>query len=186
MYCNKDIHYALNENAYVQCPFCYKIIGICNSKKYKCCLVMNVGHLNNSFVCLNCASVHGYQRVKEYINFYENRYRIKRKSVYNRKYHLQNRIRTLCVENNVQISYHKQQKILQIFEKIDNILSIVNNNLRKRMIKIDCILKILFEYLGIKIEITQSSSNKTSVYNKQYWEKINSLIGDEIQAILDR
>lgn len=54
------------------------------------------------------------------------------------------------------------------------------------MIKIDCILKILFEYLGIKIEITQSSSNKTSLYNKQYWEKINSLIGDKIQAILDR
>lgn len=54
------------------------------------------------------------------------------------------------------------------------------------MIKIDCILKILFEYFGIKIEITQSSSNKTSLYNKQYWEKINSLIGDKIQAILDR
>ena len=186
MYCNKSLHYALIEDDYIECPFCYKEIQIYHPKKYKCCLSMDVHHLNNSFVCLNCGSLHRYEVSVPYIDFYENRYRIKRKSVYNRKYHLQNRIRTLCVENNVQISYHKRQKILQIFEKIDNILSIVNNNLRKRMIKIDYILKILFEYLGIKIEITQSSSNKTSVYNKQYWEKINSLIGDEIQAILDR
>lgn len=186
MYCDKSVHFYLTQENYIECPFCYKQIQNSNPIKSTCCDNTNITNDASCLICKNCASVHGYQPVKEYIDFYENRYRIKRKSVYNRKYHLQNRIRTLCVENNVQISYHKQQKMLQIFEKIDNILSIVNNNLRKRMIKIDCILKILFEYLGIKIEITQSSSNKTSVYNKQYWEKINSLIGDKIQAILDR
>lgn len=129
MYCNKSVHYALNEDFYIKCPFCYKQIQIYHSKKYKCCLSMDVHHLNNSFVCLNCGSIHRYEVSVPYIYFYEKRHLIKRKSIYNRKYHLQNIIRRLT--SDIQISHNIQQKILDIFAAMDKVLPIVNNNSRK-------------------------------------------------------
>ena len=54
------------------------------------------------------------------------------------------------------------------------------------MIKIDFILNKLFQLLNIDIQIPQKDSKQTLLYNQNYWEKINSLIGDKIQAILDR
>lgn len=147
---------------------------------------MEITNNSSCFICKQCASVHEYQTAREYIDFYENRYRIKRKSVYNRKYHLQNKIRSLVELNNIQISYSDQQKILDIFKTIDKILPIVNNNTRKRMIKIDFILNKLFHLLNINIKISQKESKNTSLCNEKYWDQINSLIGDEIQAILYR
>ena len=73
-----------------------------------------------------------------------------------------------------------------MFKTIDKILSIVNNKTRKRMIKIDFILNKLFDKLKIPIKIPQKESKYASSYNEQYWNKINSLIGGEIQSILDR
>ena len=130
--------------------------------------------------------VHGYQTAREYIDFHEKKHLIKKKSIYNRKYHLQNKIINIIMTNDAIISYKHQQKILDIFEKIDKILSIVNNKTRKRMIKIDFILNKLFHLLNINIQIAQNDSEKLSLYNEQYWNKINSLIGGEIQSILDR
>ena len=186
MYCDKDIHFYLIEYNHVQCPFCYKQIQKYSSKPFKCCFSMNVNLYDQSFVCFNCGSVHGYERSVPYIDFYENRYRIKRKSVYNRKYHLQNKIRSLVELNNIKISYSDQQKILDIFKTIDKILPIVNNKTRKRMIKIDFILNKLFHVLNINIKISQKESKNTLLCNEKYWDQINSLIGDEIQAILYR
>ena len=147
---------------------------------------MDITNNSSCFICKQCASVHKYQTATEYIDFYENRYKIKRKSVYNRKYHLQNKIRSLVELNNVQISYSDQQKILDMFKTIDKILPIVNNKTSKRMIKIDFILNKLFDKLKIPIKIPQKESKYASSYNEQYWNKINSLIGGEIQSILDR
>ena len=38
-------------------------------------------------VCRTCGTVQGYEVVKEYIDFYENRHKLKRKSYYHREYH---------------------------------------------------------------------------------------------------
>ena len=46
-------------------------------------------------VCKNCGQLIGYKVVNEYVDFRENLYRMRRKSVYNRKYHLQNIINEL-------------------------------------------------------------------------------------------
>ena len=188
MYCNKSIHFYLDKEFSIECPFCYKRIQHPNPQKYKCCDNMEITNNSSCFICKQCASVHGHQTYREYIYFYENLYRIKRKSVYNRKYQLQNKIRTLCYQNNVQISYSNQQKILAIFKQIDEILvlSIVNNKTRKRMIKIDFILNKLFHLLHINIKISQKESKDTLLHNEKYWDKINSWIGNEIQAIFDR
>lgn len=186
MYCDKSVHFYLKQENYIECPFCYKQIQNSNPIKSTCCNNMEITNNSSCFICKQCASVHEYQTAREYIDFYENRYRIKRKSVYNRKYHLQNKIRSLVELNNIQISYGDQQKILDIFKTIDKILPIVNNKTRKRMIKIDFILNKLFHLLNINIKISQKESKDTSLCNEKYWDQINSLIGDEIQANLYR
>ena len=82
MYCNESIHSYLYEELYIDCPFCYNQIKNSNSIKSIWCDNTNITNDASCLICKNCASVHGYQPVKEYIDFYENRYRIKRKSVY--------------------------------------------------------------------------------------------------------
>ena len=186
MYCNESIHLYLHEDGYIDCPFCYEIMQNPNPQTYKCCDDTDITNYDLCLICKNCASVHGYQLSKEYIDFYEKRYRIKRKSVYNRKYHLQNKIINICILNNTHISYINKQKILDIFKKIDQILPIVNNKTRKRMIKIDFILNKLFHLLNMNIKISQKESKKAFLYNEKYWNQINSLIGKEIQSILVR
>ena len=87
MYCNESIHFHFKEASYIECPFCYKQIQNPNPQTYKSCDNMNISN-NNCLVCKSCGTVKGYKPVKEFIDFYENRYRIKRKSVYHRKYHI--------------------------------------------------------------------------------------------------
>ena len=194
MYCNEFIHLGLIDLDYIQCPFCYEQIQTFNRLKYTCCDNMKIindylwsickGH--TCLLCERCGSVHGYETAKEYIDFYEKRYRIRRKSIYNRKYHLQNKIFNLRRIHNVDMSFKQNKQILDIFTKIDIVLPIVNNNTRKRLIKIDFILNKLFSLLNINIQIPQKGLKHTLLYNENYWNKINSLIGEEIQSILDR
>ena len=47
-------------------------------------------------VCTICGIVHGYQVATDYVDFHENVHRIKRKSVCDRKYHLENKINQMC------------------------------------------------------------------------------------------
>lgn len=155
MYCDKSVHFYLNQENYIECPFCYKQIQNSNPIKSTCCNNMEITNNGSCFICKQCSSVHGYQTAREYIDFYENRYRIKRKSVYNRKYHLQNKIISLVELNNIQIPYHTHKKIFDIFAVIDRVLPMVNNKTRKRLIKIDFILNKLFFLLNFKLKIPQ-------------------------------
>ena len=78
MYCNESIHYALNEDHYVQCPFCYKQIQNSNPIKSTCCNKMDITNNDSCLICKNCASVHGYQPAKEYVDFHEKKHLIKK------------------------------------------------------------------------------------------------------------
>lgn len=111
---------------------------------------------------------------------------IRKKSIYNRKYHLQNKILDIICTKNIQISHKQQKQILDVFEKIDKVLLLVHCKGRKRLIKIDFILNKLFDKLKIPIKLGQKDSKQISLFYKQYWNKINSLCGEEIQSILDR
>ena len=76
--CNKEIHELLIQEGQVNCVFCDKQI-------------QDPGKPERYFCSdKNCGQVHDYLTADEYIDFYENRYRIKRKSVYHRKYHIIN------------------------------------------------------------------------------------------------
>ena len=81
---------------------------------------------------------------------------------------------------------HKQrEQIHKLFVEIDSVLHEVNDG-RKRMMSIKYIIKQLFKMLGLPYkDINVTKSKRTLKYHKQYWEKVQSLIGDRIQSIIN-
>ena len=98
----------------------------------------------------------------------ENRHKIRKKSVYHRKYHIINVMNDIAQKNNIQIGYYNREKILRIFRLIDQNSPEVNIG-RKRMISVNFILKQLFD---IKL--------KTLNYYNQWWVQIYDLIKEDI------
>ena len=124
--------------------------------------------------------------IEEYIDFYDNMYKIKCKSVYNRKYHIENILNSLCQKHGIEINYENRQKIYKIFKLIDTVLSQVNGN-RKRMISVTYVLRKLFEMLGLSCKnIPLSKSKKTLRFYKHWWDKVYGLIKDDIYEIINK
>ena len=110
-------------------------------------------------MCKNCGQVHDYLTADEYVDFYENRHKMKRKSAYHRKYHILNVINDIAHNNNIQVGYYNREKILRIFRLIDQVTPEDNN-----FISVNFIIKRLFDILGVKykiIPITQSKKYTT-------------------------
>ena len=94
--CNKKIHELLIQEDYVNCFFCIKQIQDPGKpERYFCCESMRLIK-DKLLVCKKCGQVHDYLTADEYVDFYENRYRIKRKSVYYRKYHINNTLKAIA------------------------------------------------------------------------------------------
>ena len=164
IHCNEQVHLYLLDNGDIRCSFCYKQIQNPNPQKYTCCSISELTNDNNCLVSKPCGSVNGYKAVKEFINFYENRYRIKRKSVYHRKYHIMNVMNDIAQTNGIQIGYYNREKILRIFQLIDNVAH-QPCVCRKRFISINFIIKQLFDMLGIEYKfIPITKSKKTLNY----------------------
>ena len=96
MNCDIELHEGLIELGDIVCPFCNNELDS-NEKprdysvKYdSCCDCQDIINDNGMIVCQSCGIVQGYKIAREYVDFYENRYRMRRKSVYHRKYHLNN------------------------------------------------------------------------------------------------
>ena len=134
-------------------------------------------------VCLECGTLHGYNYVREYVNFHVNKYKFCRKSVYQRKYHIENIVNNLCQKNGFQISVQRD-KILRIFKEVGSVIELVNQK-RKRMININFVLRQIFLMLELpfkKIRITKSK--KTLEEYNQYWIDILLLTFDKIIKII--
>ena len=127
-------------------------------------------------------AVHGYEQLQEYVDFYENKHRFRRKSIYHRKYHVINRIDFLSGKSKVQFSHKNKDRIIRIFKEIGKVLPQVNNG-RKSMVSIDFLLK-LFDLMGININVSLSKSPKTIARHNRYWKSIYDLIGEDIQLII--
>ena len=142
MNCNIDLHDELKETGEIVCPFCDSKLTCIEKKpiKYDCCDDQNMINNNEMLVCQSCGIVQGYNFVEEYIDFYKNRHRLKRKSVYHREYHINNSILDIKQKYNIEISYHQEHKIHRVFTEIGKILHEVNGN-RKRMISINFIIR---------------------------------------------
>ena len=185
MSCNSVIHNELKNMGELTCPFCdQQLAEVVSSVVVSCCSNQEMFNDDGENVCLNCGSVHGYDYCKEYVDFYENMYKIRRKSVYHRKYHIENVMNSICCENGFQISLKDNSKILKIFKEIDKVLPLVNKN-RKRMISTKFVLKKIFLMLGLPFEnITITNSKKTLKFYDQYWVEILLLRFDVIIGII--
>lgn len=164
MSCNSQIHDELRNMEEYTCPFCDRQLAEVDSSVVvvvSCCSNQEMFNDDGKSVCLNCGLVHGYDYVNEYIDFHENMYKIRRKSVYHRKYHIENVINSICRENGFQISLKDSGKILKIFKEIDTIIPLVNKS-RKRMINTKFVLRQIFLMLGLPFEnITITKSKRT-------------------------
>ena len=190
MNCNTDIHDELSDSGEISCPFCDQNLG--SNDKPKDCLVANelccsdqyIEHNNGMNVCLNCGLVHGYNNVTEYIDYYENIYRIHRKSVYHRRYHIENVLNDICFNQRVELTHNQRDQIYKVFVMIGKILDEVNGT-RKRMISVNFIMRRIFKMMGLPYKIIPiSKSKKTLAFYDKYWASIMSLIGDKIKSII--
>ena len=160
MYCNSDIHDYLKESEVV-CPFCDEKIEDSNKKPKddECCDNQEVITTDGMQVCRSCGIVQGYNIASEYVDFYENRHRFIRKSVYNRKYHVNNNILKIQEKYGIELSNSQKNKIDSIYVAIGNVINDVNCT-RKRMISINFIMRKIFKMMGIPYKNIPISKSK--------------------------
>ena len=189
MNCNEYIHEELKESGDIVCPFCDQILDSDEKprlvKNELCCDNQYIINEDGMLVCQICGVIQGYNYVKEYVDFYENRHRFIRKSVYHREYHINNTIIDIEQKYNIKISYHDKRKIELVFAELGKILPLVNGT-RKRMISINFIMRMIFKMMGISYEkIPISKSKKTLAFYDRYYASIMFLIGDKIKSIIE-
>ena len=146
--CNKEVYELLIQEGQVNCIFCNRQIQDPGKpRRYFCCDSMRL--IKDDFiVCKNCGQVHDEYFSPEYIDFYENRYRMKRKSIYYRKSHIINTMNDVAQKNNIQIGHYNRENILRILQLSDRIER--PDVGRKRLNSVNFIIKQLFDILRIE------------------------------------
>ena len=179
MNCNIELHESLIESGDIVCPFCDFQLTYVKQKpqdrlaKYDLCCE-----------CRSCGIVQGYDSSTEYIDFYESKHKMKRKSVYHRKYHINNVLLEISSSHNITFSVEQKNKILRIFAEIDKILPQINGE-RKRIISVNFILKKIFKLLSIKFNnLPITKSKKTLASYEKYWKQIYTIIDHKIKEII--
>ena len=96
-----------------------------STKNDPCCDKQDIINNKGTNVCRGCGTVNGYQIAEEYVDFHENKYQIKKKSVHKRKYNFENIIKNICSKYELQISVHDLDKVHQIFIEIGKSMVII-------------------------------------------------------------
>ena len=185
--CNKEVHELLIQEGQINCVFCNKQIQEPGKpQRYVCCDSMRL--IGDSYlVCKNCGQVNDEYYAPVYFDFHENKHKIRKKSVYHRKYHIINVMNDIAQKNNIQIGYYNRENILRIFKLCDRVSPEVNNFVRKRLINVNFIIKQLFDILGIEYKfIPLTRSRNTLKYYEVWWEKVFSLIKDDINRLISQ
>ena len=191
MNCDMELHEGLIELGIIVCPFCKRALEDekprdRSAKYYFCCDCQDIINDNGMIVCRSCGIVQGYKTAREYVNFYENRHRMRRKSVYHRKYHLNNILMDIGTKYNITFSVEQKNKVMRIFSEIGKIFPQINGE-RKRMISLNFILRQVLRMMDMPCnKIPISKSKKTLASYQQYWTQIILLIGDGIKGIIDK
>ena len=165
MNCNKDIHDELKESGEISCLFCNQNLDSNEKPKDRlvkndlCCDNQHVINEDGILVCQSCGVVQGYNFVKEYVDFYENRHKFIRKSVYHREYHINNILLNIEEKYNIKISNCQKQKIDAVYVEIGKVLNEVNGT-RKRMISVNFIMRKIFKMMGIPYKNVPISKSK--------------------------
>ena len=184
MCCNYQIHDELKTMEESTCHFCGQLLEEGDKADEPCCGKKDIETVDGMNVCVNCGSVHCFDYVAEYVDFFGNIQKIRRKSIYHRKYHIENVLNSISCENNFQLTFGQREQIYKVFAAIDSVLHEVNDG-RKRMISIKFVIKQLFKMLGLPYKgIQVTKSKRTLKYYKQYWTLVESLKGDRIKEII--
>ena len=183
MSCNSQIHDELKNMEESTCPYCEQLLYAGDNFVDHCCDKHDILEDAYMKVCQNCGS-QSYKYTSNYIDFYQNMYRIRRKSVYKRFYHIENTLNSICYENKITLTYKQRTQIYRIFDEIDNIIPTLNEN-RKRLISTKFIMREIFMLLGIPfVHLIVSKSKKTLQFYNRYWAKILLLKFNEIIHIM--
>ena len=181
--CNNRIHDELITINQDKCPFCEKLLIHGNNELDKCCLDFEIVDINGFYTCISCGKVNSVIYKSPFFDFYENMYKIVKKSKYIRKYHIENIINNLLVNNGVELTQKQRTQIYKIFELIGFATDQINEN-RKRIISVKYLLKRIFHMMDIAYSIPVTRSMRTLNFYDAYWGKIMSIIGDKIKSIL--
>lgn len=185
MECNKEIHDSLLTMGESICYSCGLLLDKGNNT-YQCCDNADISDIEVQSICTSCGLVLNSTFISEYIDYYKDSYRIYRKSIYHRSYHIQNTLNSICIDNKILMTSKQQNKICKIFNVIEPAIAKVNKD-RKRMISTRFIIRQLFKLLGMPYGyIKISKSKKTLRFNTQYWNQILALKGDQIMAIINK
>ena len=140
MDCYSQIHDELKNMEESTCPLCDRLLVEFHKVVESCWSEQDMETVNGMNICVNCGLVHGYDYVTEYFNFYDNMHRIRRKSVYHRKYHIQNVLDSISFKNNIHLTHKQREQIHKLFVEMDSVLHEVDDG-RKRMMSIKYIIK---------------------------------------------
>ena len=181
--CDKIIHDELIYMEESECPFCNEVLIKGNISSDLCCETPQIVDIDGMRVCISCGLVHNAISKSDYIEFYENLFRIRRKSVYIRRYHIENLLNDLLVNHGFELTHNQRIKIYKIFELIGFVTNQINEH-RRRIISVKYLLKRIFDMMDIKYNIPVTKSIRTLAFYNAYWEKIMTIIGDKIISIL--
>ena len=183
------------ESSLCQTLHCYDYCFFCDYHKEPtndkltnmpyCCENQNIRDIYGQLTCVQCGQVVGEDFKTEYINFHANLFKIYKKTVYNRKYHLSHTLDQIILKNKVEISCSTNFKIHKIFVEINKILPQINGK-RKRIISLKYLLHRILQKMKIdssQIELTKSK--KTMKLYNVYWDKIMNIIGPKIMHIIN-
>ena len=139
------------------------------AKDYTLC---ECGHkkenIDNAIICTHCGLHYGYDYANEFVDFYENMYKIKRKSIYHRKYHIDNTLAKFNLTRTEKDNFNKYMRnVEQSYNQIDNY--------KKGMIKLEYIYYKIFQLMKLpdKQQLCRIVKGK-SVLNKYngIWRQI--------------
>ena len=131
MYCEKLHETDLFKKEYKICSFCCVILhnedDIKTDNDDNCCdkkeLILVDGF---QMACQNCGLVDHVIFKNDYTDFYESMYKIRKKSVYIRKYHFRNVLTDIELKNKFPISEDIINRVCKTFDLISTVLHIIN------------------------------------------------------------
>lgn len=186
MDCDIEIHNDLINMEKFMCPFCDQHLVEIKSTPTQCCSNQDIQSIEGIMVCIQCGSVQDSEIVSEPVDFYQDMYKLRRKSVYMRKYRIENVLNDICFKHGIALTHDQRKRIYKIFDLIDTILPLVNGD-RKRLISSKFLVKRIFMLFSLPFEfIKDPKSEKTLQFYNRYWAKILLLKSYEINHIIMR
>ena len=148
-------------------------ISCCNKKS----LINNRGEI----VCKFCGQVSHYEMVNEgFIDFYENLYRIRRKSKYKRKYHISKVLIDKLLQNHIYLTVEAENKLIRIFNQVVTLFFRLYPS-RKRLLKFNFIFYKIFsveKFEGFSQSeykiFSERLTKKTEIKYNQIWNNISA------------